>query len=89
MLALNIDAWAYFPGNTVVITHSILWIFRDFAFKPQTKEMIEVGAHQTMGVDLYVTSERVIILDTQVIWKSTFFSLFQCTKIFIYGILKY
>ncbi len=47
-------------------------VFRDFAFKPQTKEMMEVGAHQTMGVDLYVTSERVIILDTQVrhlIWK--------------------
>ena len=28
--------------------------------------MREVGAHQTVGIDLFVTSERVMLLDTQV-----------------------
>ena len=35
-------------------------------FKPQTKEMLEVGAHQTAGVDMFVTPERLVLLDTQV-----------------------
>ena len=42
------------------------FIRRDFVFKPQTKEMLEVGAHQTMGVDMFVTPERLVLLDTQV-----------------------
>ena len=28
--------------------------------------MMEVGAHQTMGVDMFVTPERLVLLDTQV-----------------------
>ncbi|KAK2151923.1 hypothetical protein LSH36_345g00009 [Paralvinella palmiformis] len=35
------------------------------AFRPQQKEMREVCSHQTVGIDMYVTSERTIYLDTQ------------------------
>ncbi|CAH0392813.1 unnamed protein product [Bemisia tabaci] len=34
-------------------------------FKPQTIEQEEVGLHGTNGVDVFVTSNRVILLDTQ------------------------
>lgn len=34
-------------------------------FKAQTDELAELGAHCTNGVDIYITSERVILLDTQ------------------------
>ncbi|XP_076350397.1 nonsense-mediated mRNA decay factor SMG9 isoform X2 [Tachypleus tridentatus] len=34
-------------------------------FKPETRELREKGEHCTSGVDIYVTSERMILLDTQ------------------------
>ncbi len=40
--------------------------FRTFVFRPQSKDVKEIGAHQTMGLDLFVTGERVILLDAQV-----------------------
>ncbi|GLV35793.1 uncharacterized protein CBL_01055 [Carabus blaptoides fortunei] len=35
------------------------------SFKPQSLEQIEVGSYGTSGVDLYVTSNRVFLLDCQ------------------------
>eukprot|EP00794_Sanderia_malayensis_P011122 gene11122-12292_t len=34
-------------------------------FRPQSKQDTEKSLHKTDGIDLYVTSERVILLDTQ------------------------
>lgn len=34
-------------------------------FKAQTDELCELGAHCTNGVSVYITNERVILLDTQ------------------------
>ncbi|XP_029636226.1 protein SMG9 isoform X1 [Octopus sinensis] len=39
--------------------------YRNFVFQPQSKEIREVGSHQTSGVDMFVTNDRVILLDTQ------------------------
>ena len=39
---------------------------RSYVFRPQTREAREAGGHQTSGVDMYVTQERVILLDSQV-----------------------
>ncbi|XP_067666070.1 nonsense-mediated mRNA decay factor SMG9-like [Haliotis asinina] len=39
--------------------------YRSYVFQPQTKEVKENGAHQTNGIDMYVTPERIIFLDTQ------------------------
>jgi protein SMG9 len=38
---------------------------KNFYFKPQSLEHHELGGHCTTGVDLLVTSNRVILLDTQ------------------------
>ncbi|CAH1796774.1 unnamed protein product, partial [Owenia fusiformis] len=38
---------------------------RLYPFKPQSQEVREVCAHQTIGIDIYVTDERVIFLDSQ------------------------
>ncbi|XP_071957965.1 nonsense-mediated mRNA decay factor SMG9-like [Antedon mediterranea] len=36
-----------------------------YIFKTQTPDVRELAGHQTSGVDVYVTSQRTIILDTQ------------------------
>ncbi|XP_013388010.1 protein SMG9 [Lingula anatina] len=38
---------------------------KSYIFKPQSREVREVCGHQTTGVDMYVTSERTILLDCQ------------------------
>ncbi|KAL5017069.1 hypothetical protein ScPMuIL_006658 [Solemya velum] len=38
---------------------------RKFVFAPQSREMRETCEHQTVGVDMCVTSQRVIVLDAQ------------------------
>ncbi|KPI92599.1 Protein SMG9 [Papilio xuthus] len=40
-----------------------------FKFKMQDIEQIERGAHCTRGVDMYVTNDRVILLDCQPLWS--------------------
>ncbi|XP_045536869.1 protein SMG9 [Papilio machaon] len=40
-----------------------------FKFKMQDMEQIERGAHCTKGVDMYVTNDRVILLDCQPLWS--------------------
>ena len=37
-----------------------------------------MGAHQTMGVDMFVTSERIVMLDTQVKYLFGFVFLSLC-----------
>jgi len=39
--------------------------YRNYFFYPQTKETKEDCLFQTSGIDMYVTSERVILLDSQ------------------------
>ena len=39
--------------------------YRNYFFYPQTKETKEEGLYQTLGIDMFVTSERMIILDSQ------------------------
>jgi len=46
-------------------TVAVLCDYRNFYFKPQSLEHHELGGHCTTGVDLLVTSNRVILLDTQ------------------------
>lgn len=46
-------------------TVAVLCDYRSFYFKPQSLEHHELGGHCTTGVDLLVTSNRVILLDTQ------------------------
>lgn len=36
-----------------------------FLFRPQSKQDVEKSIHRTDGMDLYVTAERLILLDTQ------------------------
>ena len=45
-----------------------LWcpVRRDLVFRPQTRDTLELSGHQTQGVDMFVTSERVVLLDAQV-----------------------
>ncbi|KAK3738536.1 hypothetical protein QZH41_012047, partial [Actinostola sp. cb2023] len=38
---------------------------RSYLFAPQSKQNQELGLHQTSGLNIAVTSERVILLDTQ------------------------
>ncbi|XP_068627600.1 nonsense-mediated mRNA decay factor SMG9 isoform X2 [Battus philenor] len=40
-----------------------------FKFKMQDIEQIEKGVHCTKGVDMYVTNDRVILLDCQPLWS--------------------
>ncbi|XP_026330791.1 protein SMG9-like [Hyposmocoma kahamanoa] len=40
-----------------------------FKFKMQDIEQIERGVHCTKGVDMYVTTDRVILLDCQALWS--------------------
>ncbi|CAH2041489.1 unnamed protein product, partial [Iphiclides podalirius] len=40
-----------------------------FKFKMQDMEHIERGVHCTKGIDMYVTNDRVILLDCQPLWS--------------------
>ena len=40
-------------------------------FRPESKEVYENGGYQTSGVDMVVTAERVILLDTQPVLSDT------------------
>ncbi|KAJ2951810.1 hypothetical protein O0L34_g13973 [Tuta absoluta] len=40
-----------------------------FKFKVQDIEQIERGVHCTKGVDMYITNDRVILLDCQALWS--------------------
>lgn len=44
---------------------------RSFVFKPQSKEILEVCGHQTSGIDMYITKERMILLDCQPIMSAS------------------
>ena len=39
---------------------------RPYLFRPQSKDIQDCGGYQTVGVDMVVTGERIILLDTQV-----------------------
>ncbi|XP_072931261.1 nonsense-mediated mRNA decay factor SMG9 [Epargyreus clarus] len=40
----------------------------NFVFKMQDMDHIERGVHCTKGIDMYVTNDRVILLDCQALW---------------------
>lgn len=40
-----------------------------FKFKMQDIEQIERGIHCTKGIDMYITNDRVILLDCQALWS--------------------
>ena len=40
---------------------------RPYLFRPQSQDIQDCGGYQTVGVDMVVTGERIILLDTQVI----------------------
>lgn len=40
-------------------------------FRPQSRELRELGQHCTTGVDIYVTPERTILLDTQPVMSAS------------------
>ncbi len=40
-------------------------------FKTQTKDIYESGSYTTTGVDMVVTAERIILLDTQPVLSET------------------
>ena len=44
-------------------------------FRTQSKETYESGLYTTTGMDIVVTAERVILIDTQVSDHSTFGTL--------------
>ena len=39
--------------------------YRSYIFQPQVKGVREDGVHETTGIDIFVTQERIILLDTQ------------------------
>lgn len=43
----------------------MIFIFKRFHFRPQGFEKKEQGCHMTAGVEMFITSERLILLDTQ------------------------
>lgn len=40
-----------------------------FKFKMQNIEQIERGVHCTKGIDMYITNDRIILLDCQALWS--------------------
>ncbi|XP_070551318.1 nonsense-mediated mRNA decay factor SMG9-like [Ptychodera flava] len=44
---------------------------RLYAFRQQSRDVKEVAGHQTRGIDFMVTSERIILLDTQPILSAS------------------
>ncbi|XP_050406427.1 nonsense-mediated mRNA decay factor SMG9 [Patella vulgata] len=45
--------------------------YRNYIFQPQTKETKEEGSHQTNGIDMFVSSERIILLDAQPVMSAS------------------
>ncbi|KAL8599177.1 hypothetical protein ACOMHN_007893 [Nucella lapillus] len=45
--------------------------YRNYAFHPQIKEIREDAFHQTVGVEMFVTPERIILLDTQPVFSAS------------------
>ncbi|XP_033747207.1 protein SMG9-like [Pecten maximus] len=44
---------------------------RQFLFSPQTQDTVELCEHQTSGVDMFVSGERIIFLDTQPVMSAS------------------
>lgn len=44
---------------------------KPFMFRTQSREVVEAGGYQTAGVDVVVTAERAILLDTQPVLSET------------------
>lgn len=44
----------------------VFGVHRGYAFRAQTQEMKERGGNQSIGIDFFITQERIIFLDTQV-----------------------
>ena len=42
------------------------YLFRPYPFRPQSEDIQDCGGYQTVGVDMVVTGERIILLDIQV-----------------------
>lgn len=49
---------------------------RPYLFRPQSKDIQDCGGYQTVGVDMVVTGERIILLDTQPILSSAMLEQF-------------
>ncbi|XP_041373316.1 protein SMG9-like isoform X2 [Gigantopelta aegis] len=45
--------------------------YRNYVFKPQVKEVRENAGHETNGIDMFVTAERIIYLDTQPVMSAS------------------
>ncbi|EEC12042.1 conserved hypothetical protein [Ixodes scapularis] len=52
-------------------------------FRPQSRELRELGQHCTTGVDIYVTSERMILLDTQPSLQMASFLMAVCHTVVV------
>ncbi len=55
-----------FPPNCSCISPNHSLLNRAYVFRAQTQEIKERAGNQSSGIDLYITQERVIFLDTQV-----------------------
>ncbi|CAG9788061.1 unnamed protein product [Diatraea saccharalis] len=53
----------------------------DFKFKMQDISQIEKGVHCTKGVDMYVTSDRVIVLDCQALFSPALIEEFSASPV--------
>lgn len=60
-ICLKIYARLIYP-----VTFFFFFFFSKSVFETQNKNCRELCVHQTVGVDMYVTAERMIFLDTQV-----------------------
>ena len=52
--------------------------FRSYLFRPQSKDIQDCGGYQTVAVDMVVTGERIILLDTQVSVHNPSVCVFVC-----------
>ena len=58
-----------FKQNSTVMEFVRTWInfcFRSYIFPPQTRDTKEKCGHQTNGIDIFVTPQRIVLLDSQV-----------------------
>ena len=63
----------------------ILYTHRPYLFRPQSKDIQDCGGYQTVGVDMVVTGERIILLDTQVSNAHYVYYLsMYCVCVFVY-----
>ena len=53
-------------------------------FRPETKEVWESDSYQTAGLDMAVTPERVVLLDTQVLACEIWLCLFPSSTILVH-----